>query len=1096
MDIQNEKSIDISDDNKNNDKISLNNMEDDIHEKNIENLVNEIKETEKKIKKEINEKKYRKEFTPRISLPKIQLTPINIQTIQYILSNKNRNQNMLIVLNALLSNMKFVSIVTDLQDKEKLISSLSNCLKLEKKPKGSILFKYGNKGAKLYIVLGGEISVLILKKSIVELTFLNYIKYLFYLKIIKEEELAKKIVATNQTNFFKLTERYLDKCYEDILSFINKYYTLTTINEYEENRMANFKKTFKMGMGMKEFKENINKFESEKKIDNINNNLKTEENDDIKFKRLSTIDETKFDTFSDKIDILSNINRVRGYSEKKNNFVRKRMNELEENKIFNVNEFNEKNDFKPRIKYKVTSKIPNFSELDIGTLGPHDISNLVNFVINYLEIYYQKTNKVYTVDEYIKLCSVNESLKISDKNIRKEKMTIFQYFEITKKVEGDIFGELALQHEDNKRTATMITTKDSVFGYLSKSDYNLCLKGIEMKKRKLDINFIMSFSLFEEQNWIHFDKQYFNYFKKENLVSGQTIINQNQKLENIYFIMEGQIEISTKLSFDEIFKILKRKNKKIKFQKLEKDKNLEEDYKYSIENVENSEEIINKEESNNEDKSINAYNKAEKEEKKKKYMFLSKNQIKRMEEVKTFRLCVVDNKDILGLNDICTEDKISFIKATCLSSDAVVFSIKINILEQLRKRNRQIEKNVEQITQKRELLMIERLKSTTNQFLANTKQYQKENMINLTDNESLMIKKNKRLMSAVTSQYSNNLPIEYENKIGNYKYETIKQNLIKENLDKNKQFVNKKSNQTIYAKNQNNQNKKNYNSNEKIVLNFRPLKSARKSGFTKFMESVTERVNQINNHHLDYPRLSRLFCPVYKKKLRKDSGLKENEKVNLKLKEQDNNKWIKTENNDINSIKKFSIVQLELSDDNSIDNKTIFTKFKENKILSNAYLNNIISKKKAENIIPTKNENKTISVDKLIKANKAENQDKKSEDFIKQILGVRYKEYDVSNGQKTFNKMIIPYIEDVHRLRNKKNKKVKNNTFTKYKSVKVDLLFYDQLTKKNKASYLKDILIQKQAKQRLFSRNVIKNFKTINVAKNSNYEKFAIKTVK
>ena len=92
--------------------------------------------------------------------------------------------------------------------------------------------------------------------------------------------------------------------------------------------------------------------------------------------------------------------------------------------------------------------------------------------------------------------------------------------------------------------------------------------------------------------------------------------------------------------------------------------------------------------------------------------------------------------------------------------------------------------------------------------------------------------------------------------------------------------------------------------------------------------------------------------------------------------------------------------------------------------------------------------------------------------------------------------MIIPYIEDVHRLRNKKNKKVKNNTFTKYKSVKVDLLFYDQLTKKNKASYLKDILIQKQAKQRLFSRNVIKNFKTINVAKNSNYEKFAIKTVK
>ena len=207
-----------------------------------------------------------------------------------------------------------------------------------------------------------------------------------------------------------------------------------------------------------------------------------------------------------------------------------------------------------------------------------------------------------------------------------------------------------------------------------------------MKKRKSDINFIKSFSLFEEQNWTHFEKQYFNYFKKENLQNGQIIINQNQKLENIYFIMEGQIEISTKLSFEEIYKIFKNKNKKFKLQKTEKDKNLEEENKYSIENEENSGEIINKEENIIDDKNIRIYNKNKNDEKAKKYLFLSKNQIKRMKEVKTFRLCVVDNKDILGLNDICTEDKIPFIKATCISSGAVVFSLKINILEQLRKK--------------------------------------------------------------------------------------------------------------------------------------------------------------------------------------------------------------------------------------------------------------------------------------------------------------------------------------------------------------------------------------------------------------------------
>lgn len=133
--MQEESNDDISDNNKDQVKISLNYMENQIQEKNITNLVNEIKETEMKMKKENNVKRYRKKYTQRISMSKIELTPINIQTIQFILSNKVRNQNMLIVLNALLSNMKFVQIVTDLQDKERLISSLSSCLKLEKKAK-------------------------------------------------------------------------------------------------------------------------------------------------------------------------------------------------------------------------------------------------------------------------------------------------------------------------------------------------------------------------------------------------------------------------------------------------------------------------------------------------------------------------------------------------------------------------------------------------------------------------------------------------------------------------------------------------------------------------------------------------------------------------------------------------------------------------------------------------------------------------------------------------------------------------------------------------------------------------------------------------
>ena len=83
-------------------------------------------------------------------------------------------------------------------------------------------------------------------------------------------------------------------------------------------------------------------------------------------------------------------------------------------------EFLEKNnENKPIIKYKATSKIPNYFELDIGTLGPHDLANLVNYVIFNLENFSQQTSRVNSINDYIKLCLIDDNLKISDKNIKK-----------------------------------------------------------------------------------------------------------------------------------------------------------------------------------------------------------------------------------------------------------------------------------------------------------------------------------------------------------------------------------------------------------------------------------------------------------------------------------------------------------------------------------------------------------------------------------------------------------------------------------------------------------------------------------------------------
>jgi hypothetical protein len=202
----------------------------------------------------------------------------------------------------------------------------------------------------------------------------------------------------------------------------------------------------------------------------------------------------------------------------------------------------------------------------------------------------------------------------------------------------------------------------------------------------------------------------------------------------------------------------------------------------------------------------------------------------------------------------------------------------------------------------------------------------------------------------------------------------------------------------------------------------------------------------------------------------------------LKLKEPEIiKKNLKTENNIIN-IKKISTI-----DENNTKSLSPLILNKEKRILSNKYLNKIITTNNLKEKISFSDSNdKTIYKEKIPINKIDDNYEQINKDYIKRILGVRYREYETSEGQKTFTKLMIPNIKNFQYSKNYNNKKKKNKTMDKNKQqkpIKVDLLFYDQLTKKNKASYLKDIIIERQIKQRIISRNLMKNFMTINIEK-------------
>ena len=391
-------------------------VENNIYERNIINLVKEIHENEKKMEEIQKDKKKRKYISvnPSVNQFQIKLTPLNNQTIQYILSCKLRTPNMLTILNAFLSTMKFLSVSADNEDKEKLLYSLSFCLKMDKKQNGSVIFRYGNKGTRFYIVLGGEVSVLILREKIVQLNNLNYLKYLLYLKVIKEEELAKKIICTNPKSKFKISEKHLDTYYDEILAFINKYYTIEFINESEtiEKNYSNkalFKNNHQENRE-EDFPKGLYTYSNYLEFENIKEN---KENKEIKinktFKKNFTMGEQKINVVQKRIQ-----NKLIHKEEKEKNLNKENEN-LENEKSFmeenkekimkfkkatkksaeNSKDYSKEKDKPLLIKYKATSKIPNYLELDISTFGPSDCAKLVNFVIKKLEQFHLTKRQLY-----------------------------------------------------------------------------------------------------------------------------------------------------------------------------------------------------------------------------------------------------------------------------------------------------------------------------------------------------------------------------------------------------------------------------------------------------------------------------------------------------------------------------------------------------------------------------------------------------------------------------------------------------------------------------------------------------------------------------
>ncbi len=311
-------------------------------------------------------------------------------------------------------------------------------------PENKILCRAGDKGNRAFIVLNGEVDILIKQRKKVRLFIENFFLYISTLLKYKEYMLLLTVIQENQDNFpFKI------------------------INDEELDD------------------------DNSNSDSNANTYIKSLGNKKKELKNFLQLIESKY---SDDENI-------------------------------------------PSIKISYLNKL--FSE------NIHDYSEL--FIDNISTEKYIERLKVYKNIDY----------EIDNPNIKIVEFIVYDYVKIISKKTGSLIGEMALGDVLSQRNATMITSNDCDFGVLKKKAYDLSIKICTEKVKRQNINFLLQLSLFKNLTFYAMYKKYYNNFISCSFNKGTKICNMYQEINNIYFIREGDFDISIKMSFNEIIELLK-----------------------------------------------------------------------------------------------------------------------------------------------------------------------------------------------------------------------------------------------------------------------------------------------------------------------------------------------------------------------------------------------------------------------------------------------------------------------------------------------------------------------------------------------------------
>ena len=321
--------------------------------------------------------------------------------------------------------------------------------------------------------------------------------------------------------------------------------------------------------------------------------------------------------------------------------------------------------------------LKNFQNKSYSLLYKKKIINEAKELYKYInseEYINNKDKKInITPEKYISLLDIDDNVKKNteklkymnnlklefEKSDEDKKLVMIPNFEIVSEFNtGYSFGELALEHLNKKRMATIIALTDCDFAVMNKMEYNELIKESYSKSKNKFFNLIYTYKIFDYITHSSFEKKYYNHFQYLKIKKNSILFNEGDECDEVYFLLDGEFELYVDKNIEEVNKIiLELKNKIDNLKKIIIKEN--SNYMYNNSNIKNKtyqkiknnlNEFFNKFENEIKLEEIEYLIKHKELINKKKYLGSNFNKI--ISDKKRVKLGIYKSRQILGLNDI------------------------------------------------------------------------------------------------------------------------------------------------------------------------------------------------------------------------------------------------------------------------------------------------------------------------------------------------------------------------------------------------------------------------------------------------------------